>query len=263
MNSRKISIIICLALVVAIIGGFVGNRLWKKHQEKLYYNEKRALFEERNEIIQTLLPKEFKDLCGDPPVPGTVDVTVELTKKEVDSWYHYTLTSNYTLYTDRSFDDYSDTKKAEALDEWTSCAKYAYSKFWDKHLTNYGISIWDLFKIYDLPVSFNMDDHYFIETPRHTYERASYVEDYFLLDGHDHFIREPGSKWYPTPTPTPPPASTWKPSHSYYVYNDDDDYYGAADYIDADDFASDWEDSGDFEDYDDAYDYYEEVMGHD
>lgn len=252
-------------LIIAAVIIWTGWQLYKWHKTETHRAEMQEMFEQRETAYIKLFPEKFPELCRDLPIKGIITASVSAGKERgYGKYYNYSCRHVVTLKTDAAFDQYSDRKKYETLGKWKSCAWNAYSSFKKLYMQDYSECMHELSSIYDLPMFYGDEFRYLIETPEHTYQYAIYVNDYYLLDGHDHFLRDKQSEWYhPPSTPTPEPARSSSRIPTRKVYNADDDYYDADDYIDADDFASDWEDSGDFEDYDDAYDYYEEVMEHD
>ena len=100
----------------------------------------------------------------------------------------------------------------------------------------------------------DMDYDYEVQTSENHYQYAHYVDDYFLLNGEDHFTSKHRAEMrakYATPTPTPKRSRTNR-SKGTIIYDPDDIH----NYDDPEDYWYDHEDE--FDDFEDAWDYWEE-----
>jgi len=207
---------------------------------------------------------------------------------EWNSHYEWnTLEDNVTVvvFADSEFDALSDREIHTWLGKIAKDYKKRIQKVYDEQLQDY----WKLIHYFD-PVSSTVDLEdeesvfyrqnfkYTVETAKNSYEYTNLVQDYYVLNGKDHFVRDEQSYWT---TPVPSPTPTRKPSGSSGSSGSGSssgksgtsgsgsssgksgkssgkgfDYYDAYKYDDPEDFWYDYED--DFEDYEDAEDYWEE-----
>ena len=112
----------------------------------------------------------------------------------------------------------------------------------------------------ELDVSFySCEDFAFVlKTDQNTYEYATRVDDYYIVNGEGRFTPkhwEEYHKNHPKPTPKPKKKSS-SGNGKKIIFNGSDDPYEVDMYDDPEDFWEDHEDE--FEDFEDAWDYWEE-----
>lgn len=252
----KVLYICGLLLIFAVAAALLyGNYTRKK--EEAHRAELQAMTEERRKAFKELLPGKLPGLCKDLPVSGSVTAKAEVEWDDYQSYSIWTDTFTVRLETNASFDAHTDREKYDLLAEWASCAWDAYNTFEDRYLAPYEECMPKLWSLFDKPVSHWCRGELYIRTPGHSYQYANYVEDYYVLDGRDHFLRDRKSVWYKPPTPTPAArrsSYSWQSSGTYKVY----DPYDADDYDDPDDYAEEYEEEfgGGDDGYEDAYDHW-------
>ena len=256
---RPSTVILILFVAGAAILAF---RIWSKEQKReAALVRVQALCDKYEVVIPEALPGMIDlESLG---LSGKVAVTASTKTERIDYTYGsdydgppvYKVDLNYSveLKEDGYFEQYGDRGKYDLLRDFHYAVNEAYCDLlW--HLPEYmdrptdrdkdGVSFW-----------YDGDESFIIRTAGHSYEYASNVEDYYLYDGDDHFLRDKESRWYIEPDYSNYGGGSSSGSYGRY------DPYGADDYDDPDSYAEEH-----IEDFlDDGYDYdeaYEEAYDH-
>ncbi len=282
-QSRKTRTIIARIIgVVLIVLLIIGNIAAKQIQKKREAEQLKAEQEE-NEARLRVLVKEFGPVMMENLPKGS---------KRFE-YYEDAQVSAYavwngkgeiidnidvTIFADNKFDSISDRMKYEWL-------KWVYKEYgkrikrvYDEKMKEYKRLLYYFSPRITLEnagkrsIIYTKIESYIIKTDENTYEWAGSIQDYYVLNGKDHFLKDKKSRWYnppvtPTPTRRPSSSSNSSGNSSGNSFGNSSgkssgkgfDYYDTYEYDDPEDFWYDYEDE--FEDYEDAEDYWEEYHG--
>lgn len=245
-----------LLFVIVLIGAYPCYKGYEWRKWTSYYNEN---IKEMRAQLDAFNKETEKNVSGKTttfPYGDMADIAVNAYMKTRNGHVEVTYWAQVTLHATEAFDNLTAARQKEYLEwgynEYGRRLEEAYDTVMDRSGTNPAGNIKSAVN------EGHLDDEYsiylkniytfYIETPSNTYKSCQ-IENYFLKNGKDVFVRTT------TPTPTPTPrtdAHEYRPST---VWNDYD-YYDVDEYDDPEDFWYDYED--DFDDYEDAEDYWEE-----
>ena len=278
---NKISIIVILASIGAILAAFIIPSLLKYHDQE----KKKAVVEECRAYFENEIPNELRKVYEDFEIQGELDI------KAVSEWgnssfrykpvYTWEDTLTVTLHTDTSFDDLEEREKYNIISEFGWKGIDAFQTIMEDKFPGYFSSYKLTAGVYDRTVMFDINRNFYIKTPKCTYRFLGKRDSYGIGTGTQvHLLRDPQSMYYvdpnkpkltPKPTPTPKPLATYTPSKKSspsgketdpdeaHLYDDPDEY---ADRY-AEEFAEEMGEDVD-EGYMEAYDhwiYWHELHG--
>ncbi len=275
MKSKRCSPLIWAFIMVAVIGICVAVASSKANADRIAdVAAKREALSRWVESFGGMIEENVSEEWDAFPYfnRARIDADAKMNYDNYYKWYKVDEHITVTVYAKDSFDRLSD----RTIYNWLRQEAIFYGSAIDiarrYHLQEYE----ELIRFFQLPdeekgvekediVFRSKAINYIIKTTKNTYERAANVQDYYVLNDKDHFIRDEKSVWTaPTPTPTPIPtpkayaysgsgnSSGSSPgSGKKHIYTD------PADYDDPEEYADDaW--GVDFDDWDDAYDYWED-----
>ena len=247
-NSFRIFMAVILLTAVVVIGiGIMDHHLNKKHWED--FNGVLAQFDaEFPGIVKT----RFRTFSPGRDVEVKSHSTVE--KLSYHNWYDWTEEITVTIHAPDSFDMKSEREIYDLLHE----AYEVYREAWRDYTrqlpdhNKYSSSFMDKYK--GIQAALHVDEQVQIKTSGNTYGYSRHLQDYYTVNGKDHFIRDSASNW--TASGSSNLQSKPSGSYGYIPPSSSSDPYHASDYATPEDFYDDNYDE--FFSYEDAEDYYQE-----
>lgn len=249
--------IVIVAIISAICTAFY---LFHRSQDNAHFQELLTEAAEMRHEYSELLPPVIAERMKDMDYVEDVKVTASmlLTHNSLGD-YTWNEKVRITLYVDDAFDKLSDNKQYAYLCEEESKGHDVIRETIRTCLPRYVDLRGELFHIIEHDrrgfVRSDMDYDYEVQTSENHYQYAHYVDDYFLLNGEDHFTSKHRAEIrakYATPTPTPKQKRSTNRGKGTIIYDPDDIH----NYDDPEDYWYDHEDE--FDDFEDAWDYWEE-----
>ncbi len=255
--------------VIVILTGTVvypGIRDWRIQSRYEEADQKAAeLRKEYVAVMKKELPAYFKD---EKFVTGTkIDASSKFIVRNGERRWVNSVT--ITLLAEKKFDLLMDDVQYDYLHEWGRTGEKAIYEVRKKKLPHYGDISYEFSQMYEKRYGtwyYNNDEYdCFIKTENNTYEYAKYVDDYFVLNGEDHYTtkhkkeiaKEKQEKEQERLKREEEKAEAWRDYISSEKRKKSTTQKSYGDPIDPDDYDIEgyYEDYKDeFEDFDDAYD---------
>ena len=253
--------IIIVAIISAICTAFY---IYRRTQDEAHFQEliteAAAMRNEYSELLPPVIAESMKDMDYVEDVKVTASMLLSHNSLGNYTWNEKV---RIILYVDDAFDKLSDNKQYDYLCEEASRGEDAIHDAIDTYLPRYEDLRGELYHIIegerDGFVRSDMDYDYEVQTSENHYQYAHYVDDYFLLNGEDHFtskhraeIRAKNTKSTSMTKTNFTTKSSTNRSKGTIIYDPDDIH----NYDDPEDYWYDHEDE--FDDFEDAWDYWEE-----
>ena len=212
-----------LIIAIVILGAVIAAVCVPQFLEYREKEQKKAVVEEAHSYFENEIPDVLRKAYEGFSIPGTLEIEAvsewknsSLHHKPVYSWED---TLTVTLHTDNSFEDLTEREKYNAISDfgWTGIDTFQedIEEKFPGYLSSYMLTA----GVYDRTVLFDIIYHFYIKTPKCTYQYLGKQDSYGIGTGSMvHYLTDPQSKYYvdpDAPTPTPRPTATPKPRVSY------------------------------------------------
>ena len=205
MKKRSVLYIYIIAAIIAlavIAGIFIRGQI-------IRYNALKKAPEALKKY-ETLFPEKIRDYYDMIllPVPGTISgkAVTDFQRASYSTYeyecYEASIVTALTLYVKQDFENLTRYDKYRALQTWYNLSTAAKSRFMEEEVPELlpGNLIGDVTKhLSIIEKGYLWPDYsgcrYVIVSPEHRYEYADNVEDYYIMDDEEIYLRYPGRVW--------------------------------------------------------------------